>query len=370
MIIDDRFVRIGSSNLNNRSMGLDTECDLAIEAHDGDSAFEKAVRGFRNRLLGEHLDCPAEKVHEAVQECRSLRGAIESLRGSGRSLQPLEPHLPEPDEGLLRDIRLSDPERPVDAEALLRHFVPEQQAKPASRRILMWTLALMTLVAMAAAWRFTPLSEWLDVATLTEIASRLRGSVVTPLVVMAAFVIGSFLMVPVTAMIVVSVLLFDPLAGSVYAIAGSLLSAVAAYWVGAALGRDSVRQLAGSRINQISRQLAKRGLLTILVVRVVPVAPFTVINLVAGASHIRFRDFTLGTLFGMAPGILGISLVTDRVVAVIRSPDAETLITLGIVAVVVIAVGYLLSRRLLKLAGKSGKNRGKQIPDPERGDSL
>jgi len=369
MIIDDRFVRIGSSNLNNRSMGLDTECDLAVEAQEGDTTIAEAVRAFRNRLLGEHLDCPTEKIRATVRERGSLLDAIEELRGTGRSLQPLEPHLPEPDEGLLRDIRLSDPERPVNAETLLRHFVPEPQAKPASRRILFWTVALIALAAMAAAWRFTPLSGWLDVATLTEIAGHLRGSLVTPLVVIVVFVLGGFLMLPVTAMIIISVLIFDPLAGYAYALSGSILSAVAAYSVGAGLGRDAVRKLAGERINQISRQLAKRGLLTILVVRVVPVAPFTIINLVAGASHIRFRDFALGTLFGMAPGILGITLVTDRAAAAIRTPDRETILMLVLVVSVVAAAGYLLSRHLLKLARKRRKDAEEQGSSRKQGNS-
>jgi uncharacterized membrane protein YdjX (TVP38/TMEM64 family) len=298
-----------------------------------------------------------------------LLKAIETLRGSGRSLQPLEPHLPEPDERLLRDIRLSDPERPVDAETLLRDFVPEQQARPAGRRILFWMVALITLAAMAAAWRFTPLSEWLDVTTLTELAARLRGSLVTPLVVMVVFVLGGFLMVPVTAMIVISVLIFDPVVGYIYALAGSMLSAVAAYGAGAGIGRNAVRQLAGERIRKISRQLAKRGVLTILVVRVVPVAPFTIINLVAGASHIRFRDFALGTLFGMAPGILGITLVTDRAAATVRSPDWQTILTLVVVVAAVVAAGYLLSRRLLKLAGKSRKDLEEPTTSKKQGGS-
>jgi uncharacterized membrane protein YdjX (TVP38/TMEM64 family) len=56
--------------------------------------------------------------------------------------------------------------------------------------------------------------------------------------------------------------------------------------------------------------------------RVVPVAPFTVVNLVAGASHIRFRDFALGTLLGMIPGTLALVVLSDQVVAALRSPDA------------------------------------------------
>ena len=368
MIVDDRFVRIGSSNLNNRSLGLDTECDLAIEGCDGDIGIKEAVRALRNRLLGEHLGCGPEKVDSTLSKCGSLLKAIDTLRGTERSLQPLEPCLPEPDEDWERYLRLSDPERPVDAETLLRQFVPEPQARPASRRILFWTLALVILVAMSAAWRFTPLSEWLDVTTLSEVANRLRGSMIAPLVVIGAFVIGGFLMVPVTAMIVATVLIFNPVTGYAYALSGSILSAIAGYGVGAALGRETMRQLGGERTQHLGRQLAKRGLLTILVARVLPVAPFTVINLVAGASHIRFRDFALGTFIGMAPGMLGITLVTDRAVAAIRSPDVETILTLFLVAAVVITAGYLLSRRLLRLARSNGKNAEDRASLPKRGD--
>ncbi len=355
MIMDDRFVRVGSANLNNRSMGLDTECDIAIEAAADQSDIQAQIRNFRNRLLSEHLDRDAGEVDASIKEKGTLIEGIEALRGGARTLQPLEPRLPEADERTLRDIRFTDPERPVNAETLLKHFVPAKQAKPAGMRILRWTLLISLLLGMAAAWRFTPLSDWLDVNALAQIAEQLQGSFIAPIAVVAGFVVGGFLMVPVTAMIVISVLVFDPVAGYLYALAGSFLSAVAVYAVGAVLGRNVVRQVAGERINEVSRQLARRGILTVLVVRVVPVAPFSVINLVAGASHIRFRDFTLGTLLGMAPGILGIALVTDRVAATLRSPDWYTIMTLIVVAAVVLAAGYMLSRRLLKLARSTNK---------------
>ena len=163
---------------------------------------------------------------------------------------------------------------------------------------------------------------------------------------------------PVTAMIIVSVLVFGPWVGFGYALLGSFSSALCGYGLGSLLGRNAVRQVAGKRINQVSRQLAKRGILTMIVVRIVPVAPFTVINLIAGASHIRFRDFVLGTLFGMTPGILGVTLLTDRVEATLRTPDWQTLLTLVVVAAVVFAVGYLLSKGLLGQV-KRGQNISK-----------
>ena len=350
MIMDDRFVRVGSSNLNNRSMGLDTECDLAIEVGPNETRVTENIRHFRNRLLGEHLDCKPEAVNEMVQQQGSLIQGIEALRSDGRSLQPLEEHLAEPDERLLEDIRLADPERPVDSDTLLKHFVPVKQTGSTGRRIVGWTITLLILMGIAAAWRFTPLSEWLDIKLLAEFVGQWRHSSITPLIVIAAFIVGGLLVMPVTAMIIVSVLVFDPLLGFFYALAGSVISALTGYGLGSLLGRNAVRQLAGKRINEVSRQLAKRGFLTMLVVRIVPVAPFTVVNLVAGASHIRLRDFGLGTLFGMVPGILGIALLTDRVAATLRSPDWQSSLTLLVVAALVLTAGYLLSRQLLRLA--------------------
>jgi phosphatidylserine/phosphatidylglycerophosphate/cardiolipin synthase-like enzyme/uncharacterized membrane protein YdjX (TVP38/TMEM64 family) len=356
MVIDDRFARVGSSNMNNRSMGLDTECDLAIEAMPDEEQTCDGIRAFRNRLLGEHLGCSADTVAEAVSRSGSLIRAIESLRNDERTLSPLEPCLPEPDEKTLNDLSLTDPERPVDSSTLLNHFVPEKKTLSAGKRIAMWVMTLLLLLGLAAAWRYSPLNEWLSMDALAEFAVTWKDNAATPLIVMLGFIIGGLLVIPVTALIIISVLTFGPWLGFVYAISGSFLSAMTGYGLGNLLGRKTVRDLAGKRINDVSRQLAKRGLLTMLVVRVIPVAPFTIINLVAGASHIRLRDFSVGTVLGMLPGILGITLLTDRVEATLRSPDWTALLTLVIVAALVFSTGYFLSRKLFAMTRRE-KNR-------------
>ncbi len=86
MITDDEVVRIGSANFSNRSMGLDTECDAAIEAN-GDERVSRAIRDFRNTLLGEHLDVPAEQVQAACEKAGSVNGGIDALmRKGGRAV--------------------------------------------------------------------------------------------------------------------------------------------------------------------------------------------------------------------------------------------------------------------------------------------
>lgn len=363
MIMDDCLVRAGSANLNNRSMGLDTECDLAVEARQNDRHVRDAIRRFRNRLLAEHLDCDIDQIDAGVAQTGSLIGAIERLQKQDRRLQPLEPQLPQPDKRLLRDLRLTDPERPLNSSDVLNYFVPPQQAKPAGRRVAGWLATLLILLMLAAAWHLTPLSQWLQVSSLAEQLRPWLDSGLTPIIVLTAFVVGGLLVIPVTSLIIVAVLVLGPLPGFLYAVSGSLLSALTGYGLGNRLGRHTVRHLAGRRINQISRQLARRGLLTMLIVRIVPVAPFTIINLVAGASHIRFRDFLWGTILGMTPGILGITLLTDRVVASLRSPDWQSVVSLVLVAAVVFVSGYLLTKRLLRLSNPDQAETEKQSHD-------
>ena len=81
-------------------------------------------------------------------------------------------------------------------------------------------------------------------------------------------------------------------------------------------------------------------------VRLVPVAPFTVVNLVAGASHIGIRDFLVGSLLGMAPGMLATGLFIDRVTAAVRDPGAGTFAILGVAALAIVLAAIGLRRWL------------------------
>lgn len=107
LIVDDRLVRIGSSNLNNRSEGLDTECDVAVEAHSDRD--RQAIAGFRDRLLAEHLDASPAEVSRAIAERGSLIGAMERLNRKPRGMRPYKVRTG--DTSPLFGTSLLDPER-------------------------------------------------------------------------------------------------------------------------------------------------------------------------------------------------------------------------------------------------------------------
>lgn len=125
MTIDDRLLRIGSSNINNRSMGFDTECDLAVEAAPGtpdDDQVRAAVIDVRNGLLAEHLGVAPDAFADALQQQGSLVGAIEMLRRrDGRTLRELEWNENSAAEDFLVETALLDPERPSKVETALKH---------------------------------------------------------------------------------------------------------------------------------------------------------------------------------------------------------------------------------------------------------
>lgn len=115
MIVDDVLLRVGSSNLNNRSLSFDTECDLALEASGnttGDETLRDTLGRIRTDLLREHLDVSAEMLRDALaREAGSLLAAIESLRAPGRTLLRFTEADVAGDESALAENDLLDPER-------------------------------------------------------------------------------------------------------------------------------------------------------------------------------------------------------------------------------------------------------------------
>jgi phospholipase D1/2 len=205
------------------------------------------------------------------------------------------------------------------------------------QRLIGLGLLALILGLLAVAWRATPLKEVANLASLVSLGEQIQSMPFTPAIAIACFVLAGSLMVPVTLLIAVTGIVFGPYAGALYAITGSVLSAALTYGVGAWIGRETVRELLGARINRLSRRIAKRGILAVMVVRVLPVAPFIVVNVVAGASHIGLRDFLIGTLFGMAPGIVLTVTFAHHLAEAARRPTAGTIAVLVVVGLILIA---------------------------------
>jgi len=116
-IIDDTLLRIGSANINNRSMGFDTECDLSFEAAGPGSAANRAeITRLRNKLLAHWLGCGDQPLEAAISKTGSVGEALESLRTHGYCrLRPIEPEPLKPLAALIATFHLGDPVGPHDS---------------------------------------------------------------------------------------------------------------------------------------------------------------------------------------------------------------------------------------------------------------
>ena len=219
-------------------------------------------------------------------------------------------------------------------------------AKAMRGRLAMLVIALAVLVLLAIAWSWSPLRQWLDV---DRVVAGLRdlGQAYGPVAATVAFGLALTLAVPLTFLTLVTVVALGPTAGFVCTLGGAMLGALASYGLGVALGRDVVRTLGGDRVNAVSQRLAQRGLLAVIAVRLVPVAPFAVVNMIAGASHISLRDLLLGTMLGMVPGTLAIAYFVDQILDAMKRPNTTSFFLIALTAILIVA-GLWAARRWLR----------------------
>ena len=342
MIVDDDLLRVGSANLNNRSMGFDSECDVAIEASGPPD--RRTIAGLRNRLLGEHLGVDPATVAAISDRHGSLIAAIEHLRRPDRGLASI-PAEDAFDDEISRTIRpLADPERPVDADALKEGIYGSAPARSRFGRIARLAAVAGVLLALMLLWQVTPLADLADPVRLAPRLDAVAGEIWAPFALVAAYVVGGFLVFPVTVLIALTAITFGLWPGLAYAATGALLSAAATFQAGQLLGRGWLGGLMGPRTAKVSRQLARQGILSILVLRLAPVAPFTLVNLVAGASRVRFRDYMIGTVMGMAPGLILMTALGDRLRRVWEDPSWGQVLLLVLVAALWLGLSVVLQR--------------------------
>jgi phospholipase D1/2 len=320
MIVDDALARIGSANLANRSLGLDRECDLALEA-EGRSDVSLAIARLRTRLVSEHLGVAPERFDAACREHGgSLIRAIEALRHGPRTLAPLEPK----SEASVWLALPVDPAAPAELWEPLARWTPDELRDPHRRSALLGLAgALVFATGLGVAW--LALRDGALLAAQREI---LAGPAFA-----LAVALGVQVFLPVSGMIFVGLLVLGPLAGGLFALAGALAGAVAGWALGRHWVGHRVERIAPARVAAFRRGLRQRSLLDVTAVRLAPVLPFTIGNLAAGAARVRLGEFVLATGLSLLPIWLILAVVVVAIRAVQRDPNPLTAVGLALAVV-------------------------------------
>ena len=99
-----------------------------------------------------------------------------------------------------------------------------------------------------------------------------------------------------------------------------IIAGIATFLPGRLVDRDTVRRFAGARLKPVARFMERKGLIAVTLVRLVPIAPFPVVNVVMGAMRVKLWHFVLGTFLGMLPGMLAATVLSDQLGAALEDP--------------------------------------------------
>jgi phospholipase D1/2 len=353
-IIDDEILRIGSANLNNRSMGLDSECDVFIEAQ-GRSEVKSAIVALRDRLIGEHLAIAPDRIHAEIEKRGSIGAAIEALRGGEHTLVPLDAERDTWIDTVIPDSALLDPEHPVGMRDLIAELAPEDPVAVLRGPLEHAAIVLAGAAGVAAIWYATPLPERIATFGVDAWLTPWRDSPIAPLVASAIVAAGAVAMAPVTLLGALCGFVLGPWIGAAAALLGALGGALAGYAIGASLRRNTVRRWAGRHVDPVVRQLRIGGLGAMLAARLLPAAPFGAVNVVAGATRFALRPFAIGTACTLAPGMFAMAVLGHLAARAIGSYGSSTLAGATAIAFALIAAMLGVRRHLrVRAQGSDG----------------
>ena len=321
LIVDDQFLKIGSSNISNRSMRMDSEVDLVVTLKSPGAE----VRRWLHELLAVHYHVPVEQVARHLESYPNLRAALDEMPSvESHTLAAFEARCKSDLERQLADTELLDPEEPPDPDYWIRNLIPKPERGKVLKRLTKVTLLLATGLLLA----FLLKEGWSGVVTKEAMIGHLesiQSNPWAPGLVLLLFAGGSTVGVPLNLLLISATLVMGPWMALGCGYVGAYLSSLAGYGLGHTFGRKPLEKWVGKYTRRLERQLRKRGTLAVIIMRILPVAPFFIINLSAGALKLSLRSFNLGTLVGMLPGMSAVVLLTHQMGAAVDRPEWDTI---------------------------------------------
>jgi uncharacterized membrane protein YdjX (TVP38/TMEM64 family) len=188
--------------------------------------------------------------------------------------------------------------------------------------------------------------------TLESWLTAARGPWSLPVAV-AAFAALAFIGTPQIVLIAAAVVAFGPYLGAAYSWVGTLVSSMVGFYIGRAAGARVLERFSGEGVQRFMRLVGENGFLASLIVRLVPSAPFIVVNMAAGVTPMRARDFVAGTGIGIVPKIALTAFAGASIVQLMRGEIAGHWVELVAIAAIWIGIGWFARRWLRRREGSS-----------------
>jgi phospholipase D1/2 len=230
----------------------------------------------------------------------------------------------------------------------------EHAPRQRNARWLLLAIAVAVTAAAILLWRYTPLAQWADPDRIAAWMDALRESFWAPLIVVGVFIVGGLIVFPLTLLITATAVVFDPLPAIAISLTGSLANAITLHAIGRLVMRDTVIHAFGAAVDKLRGMLTRSGIVAVATIRMLPIAPFTLVNLAAGASDVRFRDYVIGTLLGILPGTIALTAFGRQLREIVEQPTFKNVGLLALVVCIWIGLSFALQRWA---AGRNEKMR-------------
>lgn len=226
----------------------------------------------------------------------------------------------------------------------------------------MWLSAggiLLLILGFAGLWRFTPLQHYTEQENLSRLIVFVRGQWWTLLTVIPAYLLANSLLFPNMVLNCAVILTLGGFFGWACAITGSLTAASLFFYLGRWFGIGKRDFMKGNRFGKVQKFLRKGGIGAVVGVRMIPIAPYAVVNTAAGSINLRFRNFLIGTFIAHLPGTLTLAIFGEQLENVITNPSAKNIMVLLAVVMLGIAVICGVKRYVRKHIKNPGTEGGK-----------
>lgn len=174
-------------------------------------------------------------------------------------------------------------------------------------------------------------------------------------VAVAAFALLAFVGVPQFVLIAAAVVAFGAWAGFAYSWIGTLVSSLVGFYLGRLAGAKTLQSFQSESLDRFMDLVGRNGFLASLIVRLVPSAPFIVVNMAAGVTPMQVRDFVLGTAIGIVPKIVLTAFAGNSIVRAMRGEGAMHLAGLAGIVVLWLAIGWYARRWLKAKEGETSE---------------
>ena len=227
---------------------------------------------------------------------------------------------------------------------------------------LLWRglVVVAIMIGVAALWQLYNLEAYTELDRALAFGAHLRSQPWAVPAIILLYIGAGVAFIPLTVMVVATILIYGPLGGFGLATAGTLAAALFSYLLGHLLGAEPMRRLGGRTLNRLNAQAGRHGTVIVAALRVLPVAHFHAVSLIAGASSIGFWPYVNGTLIGTVPGIAAIAAVGNQAKRLLLDPDLTGLIVLAAIGALTVVMFAIMRRWMRRYASTENDRESPQ----------